>query len=74
LKPQNVTDHEHYFAFEEDEENGGIIGRFDACETRDDGSGIWSPESGSWYPAKSYEHARLVAEQMAALYKEHHPR
>lgn len=73
MKPQNVLEHRHYFAFEDDEENGDGV-RFDACNTRDDGAGVWSPQSGKWWPQKSYERAQNVAKNMSEFYAEMNPR
>jgi hypothetical protein len=68
MKPQNVIDHEHFFINEDDDGNGP---RFDACLTRDNGAGIWSPQTGLWHPMKSYNQARKVAAIMASLYLEY---
>lgn len=73
MKPQNVLEHDHYYAYEEDEETGDGI-RYDACDTRDDGAGVWSPQTGKWYPQKDYATAQTVASIMASIYAEHHPR
>lgn len=78
VKPQNVIDHDHYFAYLD--ENGvpldledDITGRYDACLTRDDGAGVWSPASGRWWPTETYEKAKMQAEHMAATFAKMHP-
>lgn len=78
MKPRNVIDHDHYFAYCDEyglpgRDDDDITGRYDACLTRDDGAGVWSPASGMWWPMKDYEFAKKVAEKMAALYAEYHP-
>lgn len=69
MKPQNVIDHKHFFAFEDEED---VYGRFDACQTRDDGAGVWSPETGRWYPQTNYDEAQRVAEEMSKIYARTH--
>jgi hypothetical protein len=70
MKPQNVVEHKHFYAFDPDIED--LYGRYDACRTRDDGCGVWSPESGRWYPAPTWERAVSMAEHMAKIYAETH--
>jgi hypothetical protein len=76
MKPQNVTDHDHFFVYIDNEglsidEYDHI--RYDACLTKDDGAGIWSPHSGMWFPQPSYERACRVAHYMAEYYEQYHP-
>jgi hypothetical protein len=72
MKPQNVTDHDHFFAYGYDHEDD-VTGRYDACDTRDDGAGVWSPSTGMWWPMESYDKAKRVAEEMAKAFGRFNP-